>query len=291
MSLILTKGLPVIELLSKDGIEVIYDEDQNIDKIKYKNIAILNLMPIKIDTELDLFRRLGKTGADIKVDLIQISTRKSNRVCNGYTHEFYKTIEDIRDNQYDGFIITGAPIEQMKFEEVDYWGELVDIIDFTKTNSKSTLYICWGAQAGLYRDYGIQKRSLDKKCFGVFEHRVSNACKIVENFDDMFYAPHSRHTEIRIEDIKNNPKLDLVSYSEDAGAYIITSERDVYVLGHSEYDKYTLDKEYKRDVEKDLDINLPKNYYPNDDPSNDPDVKWKGHSELLFRNWINNYLI
>ncbi|WP_024621398.1 homoserine O-succinyltransferase [Metaclostridioides mangenotii] len=291
MSLILTRGLPAIEILVDEGIDVVCAEDYILNKNKYKKIAILNLMPIKIDTELDLLRRLDKFGGDLLIDFINISCRKSRRVCNEYTSDFYKSLKDIKDTNYDGVIITGAPVEQMEFEEVDYWDELKDIIDFSKTNSKSTLYICWAAQAGLYKDYNIKKHPLEKKCFGVFEHKVNKDSKIVENFDELFFAPHSRHTTIDINDIKNNSELNLVSYSDKAGAYIIANTRDIYVMGHSEYAKETLDKEYKRDIEKEVEIEIPINYYPDDDPFKEPEVKWKEHSELLFKNWINNYLI
>ncbi|MBU5306210.1 homoserine O-succinyltransferase [Clostridioides mangenotii] len=290
MSLILTRGLPVIDKLIEEGIDVICTEDYKY-KNKYKKIAILNLMPIKIDTELDLLKRLHKSGVDLLIDFIIISTRKSRRTCNEYTSKFYKTLNDIIETNYDGLIITGAPVEQMEFEEVDYWEELKDIIDYSKVNSKSTLYICWAAQAGLYKDYNIEKYPLNKKCFGVFEHKINKNSKIVNNFDGVFYAPHSRHTTIDINDIKNNSELNLVSYSDEAGAYIITNTRDIYVMGHSEYAKDTLDKEYKRDVEKNIKIEIPINYYPDDDPSNDPVIRWKEHSELLFKNWIENYLI
>ncbi|MCC0649590.1 homoserine O-succinyltransferase [Clostridioides sp. ZZV15-6598] len=295
MALILPKGLPVINKLLDEGIDVICKEDFNKD-LEYKEnidtkIAILNLMPIKIDTELDLLRRIDKTGFNVSVEFIKISTRESKRSCNEYVKNFYKTFDEAKKESFDGFIITGAPVEQMEFEEVDYWDELKDIMDYSKRKAKSTLYICWAAQAGLYKYYNVKKLPLSQKCFGVFKHEVDKNSKIVDGFEKEFFAPHSRHTTVNIETLKNNDELSIVSHSKEAGPYIITNSRDVFVMGHSEYDKYTLDREYKRDVDRGDKISIPQNYYINDDPSKEPTVKWKKHSELLFRNWIKNYLI
>ncbi|MGL5348195.1 MAG: homoserine O-acetyltransferase/O-succinyltransferase family protein [Peptostreptococcaceae bacterium] len=290
MTLILQKGLPVIDKLLKEGVDVNcieYNEKNNINV----RIAIVNLMPLKLDAELDLLRRLSKANYNIFVEFIKTTSRESKRECNEYTQKYYKTIDKIQNDYFDGVIITGAPVEQMEFEEVDYWDELKDIMEYSRTKTKSTFHICWAAQAGLYNFYNINKRKLDEKCFGVFEHKVNKDSKIVREFKESFFAPHSRHTTVDINEITQKNDLKVVSYSEDAGAYIIEDNRDIFVMGHSEYNKYTLDNEYKRDLNRGLNIDLPRNYYENDDYKKEPIPKWIEHSELLFKNWVEYYLI
>ncbi|MGL5327770.1 MAG: homoserine O-acetyltransferase/O-succinyltransferase family protein [Peptostreptococcaceae bacterium] len=290
MALILEEGLPVIDKLYKEGINV-YSIQNNEDVYPHVKIGIVNLMPIKLDTELDLLRRLSKTEFNIFIEFIKITSRESKREENEYIKKYYKTIEQIKDSHFDGFIITGAPVEKMEYEEVDYWDELKSIMDYSRLKTKSTFHICWAAQAGLYNLYNINKSKLDKKCFGVFEHKVNAKSKIVSEFGESFLAPHSRYTSIDIKEVIKKDNLNIVSYSNEAGIYIVEDDRDIFVMGHSEYDKYTLDKEYKRDINKGIKIDLPKNYYESDDSEKEPVTTWAKHSELLFKNWIKHYLI
>jgi homoserine O-succinyltransferase len=237
-------------------------------------------------------RLISNTALQAEVDLIRMASHVSKNVSEEHLATFYKDFEEIKNNQYDGMIVTGAPVEQLSFQEVNYWDELKMIFDFADKNVFSTLFICWGAQAGLYHYYDIPKYPLPEKCFGVFEHEVLTKRPIVRGFDDIFYAPHSRHTEFRAEDVAKVDDLEIISQSPEAGVYLVASKdgRRVFVSGHCEYDPLTLDAEYRRDISQGKPINVPKNYYPNDDPSKAPVVRWRGHGNLLFSNWLNYYV-
>lgn len=286
-------NLPAKETLTNENIFVMTEQRATHQDIRPLRIAILNLMPTKITTETQLLRLIGNTPLQVEVDLLHPKTHLSKNTPAEHLINFYKTFDEVQHEKFDGLIITGAPVEQMEFEDVTYWCELEKIMEWSKYNVYSTLYICWGAQAGLYYHYGIKKFPLKEKLFGVFQHRV---CKtntmLLRGFDDSFYAPHSRHTEVRREDIEKISALDILSDSESAGIYILKTDggRQIYVTGHSEYDWDTLKSEYDRDVSKGLDIKVPKNYYPGDDPSKPPIVKWRGHANLLFSNWLNYYV-
>jgi homoserine O-succinyltransferase len=256
-------------------------------------VAILNLMPTKIATETQLLRLLGNSALQVDVTLLHTATHESKNVDAEHLLEHYTTFERVRDQKFDGLIITGAPVEQMEFEEVDYWPEIATIIDWAETAVSSTLNICWGAQAALYRRYGIPKHPLSRKMFGVFEHRtLAPTDRLMRGFDDVFLAPHSRHTEVRRADIDKVGEIAILAESDEAGVYIVGSSdgRHVFVTGHSEYDPLTLKTEYDRDVARGLPIDVPKNYYPDDDPSRAPLVRWRGHANLLFANWLNYHV-
>lgn len=285
--------LPARAILESENVFVMGEERAEQQDIRPLRVAILNLMPTKVATETQLLRLLGNSPLQVEVTLLHTATYESKNTDAEHLLEHYVTFEEIRGGKYDGFIITGAPVEQLPFEEVDYWDELSGIIDWAETNVESTLYICWGAQAGLYRRYGIPKYDLPRKMFGVFEHRVLSATeKLLRGFDDIFLAPHSRHTEIRRPDIEKVNDLQILAESDQAGVYILGTKdgRHIFVTGHSEYDPLTLKSEYDRDVNKGLPINVPQNYYPGDDPSRPPHVRWRGHANLLFANWLNYYV-
>lgn len=261
--------------------------------IRPLHIAILNLMPTKIVTETQLLRLIGNTPIQVDVVFLHPQTHTSRNTPEEHLVNFYKTFEDIRDKRFDGLIITGAPVENMDFEEVNYWEELTMIMEWSKTHVYSTFHICWGAQAGLYYHYGIPKYPLKEKMFGVFRHTVTRKnVMLLRGFDDEFMAPHSRHTGIRREDVEKVPELDILSESDEAGVYIIKTDggRQIFVTGHSEYDPGTLKLEYDRDVSRGLDIKVPKNYFPGDDPKKPPFVKWRSHANLLYANWLNYYV-
>jgi len=261
--------------------------------IRALRVAILNLMPTKIETETQLLRLLGNSALQVEITLLQTASYQPTHTANDHLLAHYRTWEQVRDNKFDGLIITGAPVENMAFEEVEYWDELCNIMDWARTNVFSTLYICWGAQAGLYHRYGVKKYPLPKKMFGVFEHKVlAHKEKLLRGFDDIFFAPHSRHTSVSAREIRKVDDLKLLAVSEEAGAYLAVSknERHVFVTGHSEYDPLTLKKEYERDVKLGLPIEVPKNYFPGDDPSRPPVVRWRGHANLLYVNWLNYYV-
>jgi len=261
--------------------------------IRPLKLLLLNLMPTKIDTETQFSRLLGNTPLQIELELIHTKTHKSKNTSQEHLLAFYKTFDDIKDRNFDGMIITGAPVEQMEFEEVTYWDELCQIMEWSKTHVHSTMHICWGAQAGLYYHFGIQKHPLEKKLFGVFPHTVDRKSSILfRGFDDVFMAPHSRHTTINRSDIEAEPKLKLLASSEEAGVYAIATEggRQVFITGHSEYDADTLLKEYLRDKNSGLPIEVPENYFPNDDDSKAPVVSWRSHANLLFSNWLNYFV-
>ena len=256
-------------------------------------IGILNLMPVKQDTEIQLLRALSNTPLQVDVTLINVSSHVSKNTPSAHLNKFYNTFEELKNRKFDGLIITGAPVEQMEFEEVDYWQELCEVMEWSKTNVTSTFHICWGAQAGLYYHYGLQKHILPQKVFGVFEHKVMNRkIPIVRGFDDYFMAPHSRHTEVRSEDIHACKDLTVLAESDEVGVYLVMAGegRQFFVMGHSEYDRLTLQEEYFRDLKKGMDIQVPKNYFPDDDPTRKPHLQWRSHSNNLYSNWLNYYV-
>ena len=280
MPLNLPDKLPAIELLKEENIFVIDNSRATQQDIRPLRIVILNLMPLKITTETDLVRLLSNTPLQVEISFMKIKSHTSKNT-------------PIEHMKYDGMIITGAPVEQMDFEEVTYWDEITEIFDWARTHVTSTLYICWAAQAGLYHHYGVPKYALDKKMFGIFEHRTLQPLHpIFRGFDDMFYVPHSRHTEVRREDIQKVPELTLLSESEDAGVYMAVARggREFFVTGHSEYSPLTLDTEYRRDLNKGLPIEIPRNYYVDDDPDKGVLVRWRAHANLLFSNWLNYFV-
>ena len=285
--------LPAKTTLENENIFVM-DEDRAIHQdIRALRVAILNLMPTKISTETQILRLLSNSALQVEVTLLHTASHEARNTDAEHLMEHYITFDDVKNQKFDGLIITGAPVEQMPFEEVDYWQELKLIMDWSESNVESTFHICWGAQAGLYHKYGIPKYDLPHKMFGVFEHRLLNRTEsLMRGFDDIFLAPHSRHTEIRRVDIEKHPDLQILAESEDAGVYIVSDRigRNLYITGHSEYDPFTLKAEYDRDVNKGLPIHVPKNYYPNDDPTQTPNVRWRGHANLLYANWLNYYV-
>ena len=286
--------LPATQILQQENIFVMTETRAIAQDIRPLKIVILNLMPTKIVTETQLARLLGNTPLQVTLEFIHTVSHESKNIPREHLFQFYKTFEEIKDRNYDGLIITGAPVEQMAFEDVEYWGELCEIMEWSKTHVYSTLHICWGAQAGLYYHYGIPKYNLPAKVFGVFEHSMTytKPVKLFRGFDDFFYVPHSRHTEVRKEDIERNPSLRILSESDECGVYAVSdlSGRQIFITGHSEYDVNTLRDEYFRDVNKGLDIQVPKNYFPNDDPTKEPHMKWRSSSTLLFMNWLNYYV-
>lgn len=293
MPIKIPNNLPATEILTNENIFVMTEERAIHQDIRPLKIAILNLMPTKIVTETQLLRLIGNTPIQVDVVLLHPQTHTSKNTAEEHLEMFYKTFDEIKDDKFDGLIITGAPVEQLDFEQVNYWEELTQIMDWSKHNVYSTLHICWAAQAGLYYHYGIPKYPLAEKAFGIFEHQViKKNVKLLRGFDDLFYAPHSRHTEVKAEDIEKVPQLELLAISEEAGVYIVMAKenRHIFVTGHSEYDPLTLKAEYDRDIAKGLTIKVPKNYFPNDDPKNPPIVKWRGHANLLFANWLNYYV-
>ncbi|HMB23725.1 MAG: homoserine O-acetyltransferase MetA [Chloroflexota bacterium] len=285
--------LPARATLEQENIFVM-DEDRAVHQdIRALRVAILNLMPTKIATETQLLRLLSNSALQVEVTLLHTATHESKNVDPEHLLNHYLTFEDVRGEKFDGLIITGAPVEQLPFEEVEYWEELQGIMDWSETNVESTLHICWGAQAGLYHRYGVPKYDLPHKMFGVFEHRtLLRTESLLRGFDDLFFAPHSRHTEIRRADVEKVSDLNILAESDEAGLYLLGAKdgRHLYATGHSEYDPLTLKSEYDRDVNKGLPIHVPRNYYPNDDPAQTPTVRWRGHSHLLFANWLNYYV-
>lgn len=286
-------NLPAVDILNKENIFIMPENRAFHQDIRPLNILLLNLMPNKIATETQILRLLGNTPLQVDVSLMHPKTHVSKNTPEEHLIRFYVTFDDIKSQKFDGMIITGAPVEQIEFEEVDYWGELMEIMKWTKHNVHSTLHICWGAQAGLYYHYGIQKYPLQSKLFGVFQHTADkNYVRLLRGFDDVFYVPHSRHTEVRVEDIEKVSELDILSESKEAGLYLTATKdgRQIFITGHSEYDPLTLKQEYDRDICKGFDIEVPKHYFPEDDPSKYPIVRWRGHSNLLFSNWLNYYV-
>ena len=288
-------SLPATETLNQENIFVITERRALTQDIRPLKILILNLMPTKIVTETQLLRVLGNTPLQIDIFFMHTKTYESKHTSKSHLETFYGTFDDYRDQKFDGMIITGAPVETLDFEQVGYWRELCEIMEWSKKNVTSTFHICWGAQAALYYHYGIPKYPLERKLFGVFEHQVVPEKRhkiMLRGFDDHFYVPHSRHTEFREEDIRRVPELEILATSKDAGVYIVTakSERQFFITGHSEYNADTLAGEYWRDVKKGLDIDVPKNYFPQDDPSQTPLVSWRAHANLLYSNWLNYFV-
>jgi homoserine O-succinyltransferase len=293
MPLNIPDKLPAIEVLRKENIFVMDASRALTQDIRPLRIAVLNLMPVKITTETDLIRLLSNSPLQVELDFISLSTHTSKNTPKEHMQAFYRDFKLIINHKYDGLIITGAPVEQMPFEEVIYWKELTEIMSWAKSNVTSSLFICWGAQAALYHYYGIPKYPLGKKMFGIFEHtRSDSPSPILRGFDDVFYVPHSRHTEIRREDILKIPELTILSESKDSGVYMVASlnGRELFVTGHSEYSPETLDTEYKRDLNKNLPIEMPKNYYKDDNPDNPPVVRWRSQANMLFVNWLNYFV-
>ncbi len=293
MPLIVPDKLPAVEMLRDENIFVMEEGTAVHQDIRPLRILLFNLMPLKITTEKHILRMLSNSPLQVEIDLLRTQSYTGTNTPLSHLERFYKTFDQISDRKYDGMIITGAPVEQMEFEDVDYWPEIQMILEWTRHHVFSTYYICWGVQAALFHFYGIPKYPLQKKMFGVFPHKVLNPrLPIVRGFDDYFLAPHSRHTEIRKEDVEKVPQLEIVSLSDAAGLYIITSRdgRQIYVTGHSEYDPQTLQDEYLRDVKKGLPIDIPQNYFPENNPELTPVVRWRSHANLLFSNWLNYYV-
>lgn len=293
MPIKIQKDLPVREILEKENIFVM-DENRAIHQdIRPIQILILNLMPLKEETELQLLRSLSNTPLQVDVTFMAVASHESKNTSMSHLNQFYKIFPEVREKRFDGMIITGAPVEQMEFEEVDYWQELTEIMDWSERHVTSTIYLCWAAQAGLYYHYGLKKRMLEQKMFGLFWHRVMNRkIPLVRGFDDVFLAPHSRHTEVPIEEIHACKELTVLAESEEAGLFLAMADggRKIFVMGHPEYDRVTLDGEYKRDLSKNLPIEIPKNYYQNDDSSNRPLLTWRAHANNLYTNWLNYYV-
>jgi homoserine O-succinyltransferase len=290
MPVIIPGNLPAYNTMKDENIFVMDKERAERQDIRPLEIALVNLMPTKIQTETQFVRLLSNTPIQINVEFIHTVTYESKNIPESHMKSFYKNIKDVKHKKFDGMIITGAPVELMEFEDVDYWGEMKEILDFSKKNVTSTMYICWAAQAAMHHFYGLKKNELPAKMFGVFEHEKSHdTCMLLNGFDDIFYVPHSRHTEIAAKDIKSVKELIVLAESKDAGVHIAVTDdyNRVFVMGHSEYDPETLKSEYDRDISQGKSINVPKNYYPNDDPTNQPFVKWRGHANLLFKNWLN----
>ncbi|NDW17999.1 homoserine O-succinyltransferase [Dysgonomonas sp. 216] len=293
MPLTLPDNLPAIELLKKENIFVMTQLRASTQDIRPLKVLVLNLMPMKIAAETDIIRLLSNSPLQIELDFLKLSTHQSKNTPQEHMQAFYKEFSEVSKHNYDGLIVTGAPVEMLDYEQVDYWDEVSAVFDWARKHVTSTIYICWAAQAALYRFYGVPKHPLPDKMFGVFRHTINDrSFPLFRGFDDEFFAPHSRHTEIRREDIEIHPELKLLSESDEAGVYIVVGRggREFYVTGHSEYSLYTLHQEYVRDVEKGLPINVPKHYYKHDDPLQKPISRWTGHGNLLFNNWMNYYL-
>ena len=285
--------LPAKQKLEIENIFVMSNLRADTQDIRPLKIIILNLMPTKLETETQLLRLLSNSPLQLDIEFLQVATHKAKNVSKSHMDKFYKTFDEVNENKYDGMIITGAPVEQMEFEEVDYWDELCKIMDWSKTNVYSTFHICWGAKAALYYHYGIKKYKTPKKIFGIFPHTcLDDTHPLMRGLDDVYYVPHSRHTEIKMSDIAQVKDLQIISYSEEAGVHIVSDMecRNFFVTGHSEYDRDTLAKEYFRDLSKGLDIDMPVNYFPNNDTNLVPKMTWKGTANLIFNNWLNYFV-
>ena len=292
MPIKVANDLPARKLLVEENIFVMDENRATTQDIRPLSIAILNLMPLKEETELQLMRSLSNTPLQIDITFLTTASYTGKNTAKNHLDQFYLTFEDVKNRRFDGLIITGAPVEQMEFTEVAYWDELTQIMEWSKTHVTSTFHICWGAQAALFYHYGIRKIPLEHKMFGLFRHRVMNRREpLVRGFDDEFYMPHSRHTTVDPEDIRRNPELTIMAESDEAGVLLVMAKegRQIFVLGHPEYDRVTLDREYKRDLAKNLPIDLPKNYYPDDDCEKRPLLLWRGHANTLYTNWLNYY--
>lgn len=296
MPIKIPENLPALDILHQENIFVMGEDRACHQDIRPLKIVILNLMPLKQATEIQLLRLLGNSPLQVDIVLLHIDSHISKNTAQEHLDTFYKSFSEIKAQKFDGMIITGAPVEHLDFEEVTYWDEFKTILDWTKTHVTSTIHICWAAQAGLYHHYGIPKYPLAEKMFGVFKHNVNksglNGMQLLRGFDDEFYVPHSRHTELRRADLETHPELEILSESAAAGVYIVVSNdgRQVFVTGHSEYDTFTLKEEYDRDIAKGLPIALPQGYFPQDDPTKTPVHNWRSHTNLLFQNWLNYYV-
>ncbi len=293
MPIKIQSDLPAKEILENENIFVMDENRAMHQDIRPLQIAILNIMPVKQDTELQLLRALSNTPLQVDVTFLNVKNHISKNTPADHLNKFYNTIDDVRNRKFDGMIITGAPVEDITFEEVDYWEEMCEIMDWAETHVTSTLHICWGAQAGLYHYYGIDKEKLPQKLFGIYEHKVMNRkIPLVRGFDDVFLAPHSRHTESPREAIHACKELTVLAESEAAGVFLAMAEggKKIFVNGHPEYDRYTLQNEYFRDLNKGLPIQVPYNYYPDNDPKNKPLLQWRSHSNNLYSNWLNYYV-
>lgn len=285
--------LPAIKLLEEENIFVMDESRAHQQDIRPLKIVILNLMPLKVSTETDLLRLLSNSPLQIEIDFMKIKGHTSKNTPPEHMEMFYHNFDDLKDKKYDGLIVTGAPVEMLPFEEVTYWEEMKEILDWAEHHVYSSLFICWAAQAGLYHYYKVPKHPINSKMFGVFEHtHINSHLPILRGFDDVFYMPHSRHTEIREDDINKVDGLQIISSSAEAGVAIVKAKngRQLFITGHSEYSRYTLDKEYKRDVAKNLPISIPVNYYPDNNPANTPSMRWGSTANLLFSNWLNYYV-
>ena len=293
MPIITKKGLPVNKILKEEKVQILEELEKGEKQENLIQIAILNLMPLKEDTELQLLRKLATSGKSIKVTFFNVISYIGKTTNPEHMEKFYSTFEELKNRKFDGLIVTGAPVEQMNFEQVAYWEELTKIIEWSKQNVYSTLYICWGAQAGLYYNYGIDKLLMDSKKFGVFKHQVlDKQSKILAGFQDGFVAPHSRHTTVERKEIEKHPELTIVSESEEAGVFIVENKEknELFVTGHLEYAVDTLDKEYKRDLSKGLKIEMPEHYYKNNNVEEGPVFSWEVNGNNMYSNWVNNYL-
>ncbi|MEA5019841.1 MAG: homoserine O-succinyltransferase [Gordonibacter sp.] len=286
-------SLPATDILESENIFVMTERRAVHQDIRPLKLVLLNLMPTKIVTETQIMRKLSNTPLQIEIELLQAASHDAKNVAAQHLETFYTTFDKIKDQHFDGMIITGAPVELLNFEQVDYWDELCEIMNWSTTNVHSVFHICWGAQAGIYYHYGVAKHELPSKMFGVFEHRVSKpSSPLARGFNDRFWAPHSRYTEVRAEDIEAHPDLELIAVSDEAGVYLAksTDSRHFFAFGHPEYDRDTLMREYERDAAKGTDTALPRHYFPADDPSQEPLVTWRAHAQLLYTNWLNYYV-
>lgn len=285
--------LPVKEILESENIFVMDEHRAMHQDIRPIKIGLLNLMPLKEETELQILRSLSNTPLQVDVTFVMVSSHEAKNTPTSHLNQFYNRFGEIRDERFDGFIITGAPVEQIPFEEVDYWEELKQIMEWTKTHVTSTLHLCWGAQAGMYYHFGIDKKPLPEKAFGLFWHKVLNRkIPLVRGFDDCFLAPHSRHTEVPMDAVRDDERITVLAESDEVGLFLAMADdgRQIFVMGHPEYDRVTLDGEYKRDLSKGLEIAMPKNYYPDDDPNNKPVLTWRAAANNLYTNWLNYYV-
>ena len=293
MPIKIQSDLPVKEILEKENLFVMDENRAMHQDIRPIYILILNLMPLKEETELQLLRSLSNTPLQVDVSFMAVESHQAKNTSRSHLNKFYQTFSELKDKKFDGMIITGAPVEQMEFEEVDYWEEVTQIMDWSEKNVTSTIHICWGAQAGLYYRYGVQKHELDKKLSGIYMHHTFHRkTPLVRGFDDIFYVPHSRYTGVDKDEIVKNPHLEIVAESDEAGPYLIIGDegKNIFVTGHPEYDILTLDKEYKRDLAKGLNPDIPVNYYPDNDPSKTPIKSWRCHANTLYANWLNYYV-
>lgn len=289
MPIIIPEDLPASGILKDENVFVMDEKRALTQDIRPLELAIVNLMPTKIETETQLLRRVSNTALQVKVDFLRTSTYESKNTSKAHLERFYLTFDEVRNKKYDAMIITGAPVELIEFEEVDYWNELEDIMEFARKNVYSTLFICWGSQAALYYYYGIEKKRMDEKLFGVYEVDLQEKSVLTSGFDESFFAPHSRYTYTDLEDIKKIEDIKILASSNKVGMHMAATKdnRFIFISGHGEYDTYTLDREYRRDIDKGLRIKMPENYYKENNPENGVSVKWKAHSNLFFSNWLN----